>query len=119
MTVAPSRFQPAVSRSRTSNTRSSVSLSVGRSPSITRFGTFVHGVTLWLGDQQTISGVSDGLVSAVIVTRLFGVPLSSFRTAHGTRFISPSGTALLTAASKAPVAIWDVVPESAADRDEQ
>ena len=30
-------------------------------------GTFVHGLTLWLGDQQTISGVSEGLVDAVIV----------------------------------------------------
>jgi len=39
-------------------------------------GTFVHGVTLWLGDQETISGISSGLVEAVIVRRLFGVPLS-------------------------------------------
>lgn len=38
-------------------------------------GTFIHGITLWLGNQQTISGVSEGLVNAVIVTRLFGVPL--------------------------------------------
>jgi ribose transport system permease protein len=41
-------------------------------------GTFVHGVTLWLGDQETISGVSSGLVEAVIVRRLFGVPLSFY-----------------------------------------
>ncbi len=41
-------------------------------------GTFIHGITLWLGNQQTISGVSDGLVSAVIVTRLFGVPLGFY-----------------------------------------
>ena len=33
-------------------------------------GTFAHGLTLWLGDQQTISGVSEGLVDAVIVDRL-------------------------------------------------
>ncbi|HWX73216.1 MAG TPA: ABC transporter permease [Xanthobacteraceae bacterium] len=41
-------------------------------------GTFVHGVTLWLGDQETISGISSGLVEAVIVRRLFGVPLSFY-----------------------------------------
>ena len=41
-------------------------------------GTFMHGVTLWLGDQETISGVSSGLVEAVIVRRLFGVPLSFY-----------------------------------------
>jgi len=41
-------------------------------------GTFVHGVTLWLGNQETISGISSGLVEAVIVRRLFGVPLSFY-----------------------------------------
>jgi len=41
-------------------------------------GTFIHGITLWLGNQQTISGVSEGLVNAVIVTRLFGVPLGFY-----------------------------------------
>jgi ribose transport system permease protein len=41
-------------------------------------GTFIHGITLWLGDQQTISGVSEGLVSAVIVTRLLDVPLGFY-----------------------------------------
>ncbi len=41
-------------------------------------GTFIHGITLWLGNQQTISGVSDGLVNAVIVTRLLGVPLGFY-----------------------------------------
>jgi ribose transport system permease protein len=41
-------------------------------------GTFMHGVTLWLGDQQTISGVSDALVDAVIVTRFLGVPLGFY-----------------------------------------
>jgi ribose transport system permease protein len=41
-------------------------------------GTFMHGVTLWLGDQQTISGVSDALVNAVIVARLLGVPLGFY-----------------------------------------
>jgi ribose transport system permease protein len=41
-------------------------------------GTFIHGITLWLGNQQTISGVAEGLVTAVIVTRLFGVPLGFY-----------------------------------------
>jgi ribose transport system permease protein len=41
-------------------------------------GTFIHGITLWLGNQQTISGVSEGLVNAVIVTRLLGVPLGFY-----------------------------------------
>jgi ribose transport system permease protein len=40
--------------------------------------TFAHGVTLWLGDQQTISGVSDWLVNAVIVDRFLGVPLGFY-----------------------------------------
>jgi ribose transport system permease protein len=41
-------------------------------------GTFTHGVTLWLGDQQTISGVSDALVNGVIVDRFLGVPLGFY-----------------------------------------
>lgn len=41
-------------------------------------GTFAHGLTLWLGDQQTISGVSDSLVNAVIVVRFLGVPLGFY-----------------------------------------
>ena len=41
-------------------------------------GTFMHGLTLWLGDQQTISGMCEGLVDAVIVTRVFGVPLGFY-----------------------------------------
>ena len=41
-------------------------------------GTFTHGLTLWLGDQQTISGVSDTLVNAVIVDRFLGVPLGFY-----------------------------------------
>ena len=38
-------------------------------------GTFLHGVTLWISDSMTISGISSGLVKAVIVTRFLGVPL--------------------------------------------
>ena len=41
-------------------------------------GTFLHGVTLWLSDSMTISGVSSSLINAVIVDRLFGVPLEFY-----------------------------------------
>ena len=41
-------------------------------------GTFMHGITLWLGDQQTISGVSDALINAVIVERFLGVPMAFY-----------------------------------------
>jgi ribose transport system permease protein len=41
-------------------------------------GTFIHGLTLWFSDTQTISGVSINLVRAVIITRLLGVPLAFY-----------------------------------------
>ncbi len=41
-------------------------------------GTFIHGVTLWLSDSMTISGISSSLINAVIVYRLFGVPLEFY-----------------------------------------
>jgi ribose transport system permease protein len=41
-------------------------------------GTFLHGVTLWMSDSMTISGVSQSLISAVIVQRLFGIPLEFY-----------------------------------------
>jgi ribose transport system permease protein len=41
-------------------------------------GTFLHGVTLWISDSMTISGVSQKLISAVIVQRLFGIPLEFY-----------------------------------------
>jgi ribose transport system permease protein len=41
-------------------------------------GTFIHGVTLWFSDTQTISGVSINLVRAVIITRFLGVPLAFY-----------------------------------------
>ncbi len=41
-------------------------------------GSFIHGLTLWLGDQQTINGVSELLVDAVIVRRFLGVPLGFY-----------------------------------------
>ena len=41
-------------------------------------GTFLHGATLWLSDSMTISGISPSLMNAVIVDRLFGVPLEFY-----------------------------------------
>ncbi len=41
-------------------------------------GTFIHGITLWFSNSQTISGIDFRLVSAVIVTRLFGIPLAFY-----------------------------------------
>jgi ribose transport system permease protein len=41
-------------------------------------GTFIHGLTLWISDSMTISGVSPILMNAVIVNRLFGIPLEFY-----------------------------------------
>jgi ribose transport system permease protein len=49
-------------------------------------GTFLHGITLWMSDSMTISGVSMTLINAVIVQRLFGIPLE-FYYAIGIAFI--------------------------------
>ena len=41
-------------------------------------GTFLHGLTLWLSDSMTISGISSSLINVVILDRLFGVPLEFY-----------------------------------------
>jgi ribose transport system permease protein len=41
-------------------------------------GTFIHGLTLWFSDTETISGVSMTLVRAVIITRFLGIPLAFY-----------------------------------------
>jgi len=41
-------------------------------------GTFLHGITLWMSDSQTISGVSRALMQYVIIQRLFGIPISFY-----------------------------------------
>ena len=41
-------------------------------------GTFIHGVTLWVSGSNTISGIDFALPTAVIVTRLFGIPLAFY-----------------------------------------
>jgi ribose transport system permease protein len=41
-------------------------------------GTFLNGVILWVGDSQTISGVSINLINWVISYRLLGIPLAFY-----------------------------------------
>ena len=41
-------------------------------------GTFLHGVTLWISDSQTIGGVSKALMQYVIIQRIFGIPISFY-----------------------------------------
>jgi len=41
-------------------------------------GTFAHGVTLWISDSITISGISMTLVKFVMIERLFGIPLAFY-----------------------------------------
>ncbi|HET9018253.1 MAG TPA: ABC transporter permease [Acetobacteraceae bacterium] len=41
-------------------------------------GTFIQGIVLWISASQTISGVSDWLVNAVILIRILGVSLSFY-----------------------------------------
>jgi ribose transport system permease protein len=38
-------------------------------------GTFIQGVVLWISQSQTISGVSNTLVNAVVVDRFLSIPL--------------------------------------------
>jgi ribose transport system permease protein len=41
-------------------------------------GTILQGVVLWISDSNTISGVSENLVDAVIGNSLFGIPLAFY-----------------------------------------
>ncbi len=41
-------------------------------------GTFASGLVLWISDSNTISGVSSGLVQAVVGTRPLGIPLEFY-----------------------------------------
>jgi ribose transport system permease protein len=41
-------------------------------------GTLLGGITLWISNSTTISGVSQSLVKPVILDRLFGVPLEFY-----------------------------------------
>lgn len=41
-------------------------------------GTFLHGITLWISNSQTISGVSFMLMEWVIIQRVFGIPIAFY-----------------------------------------
>jgi ribose transport system permease protein len=41
-------------------------------------GTFIHGITLWISNSNTISGIDFSIAQAVIVTRIFGIPLAFY-----------------------------------------
>jgi len=41
-------------------------------------GTFLHGLTLYISDSMTISGIADSLMNGVIVWTLFGIPLEFY-----------------------------------------
>ncbi|MFU8864247.1 MAG: ABC transporter permease [Rhodobacterales bacterium] len=41
-------------------------------------GTFLHGITLWISNSQTISGVSFALMDWVIIQRVFGIPIAFY-----------------------------------------
>jgi ribose transport system permease protein len=41
-------------------------------------GTFLHGITLYIGNSQTISGVSPFLMEWVIIQRIFGIPIAFY-----------------------------------------
>jgi ribose transport system permease protein len=41
-------------------------------------GTLLQGLILWISDSQTIAGVSDSLINAVIGAKLFSIPLSFY-----------------------------------------
>jgi ribose transport system permease protein len=41
-------------------------------------GTFLHGITLWISDSMTLSGIDFALVNRVIVWRFLGVPLAFY-----------------------------------------
>jgi ribose transport system ATP-binding protein len=41
-------------------------------------GTFVAGLTLWISDSNTVSGISQNLVSPVVVWRFLGIPVEFY-----------------------------------------
>lgn len=41
-------------------------------------GTVLQGIVLWISNSETISGVSDGLVNAVVGNSLLGIPLGFY-----------------------------------------
>lgn len=41
-------------------------------------GTFLHGITLWISDSQTIGGVAPSLMQWSIIQRFFGIPIAFY-----------------------------------------
>ncbi|MFK7891186.1 MAG: ABC transporter permease [Granulosicoccus sp.] len=41
-------------------------------------GYFINGIILWISDSATIAGISMSLVNAVILTRVFGIPVGFY-----------------------------------------
>ncbi|MCX5494480.1 ABC transporter permease [Kaistia dalseonensis] len=41
-------------------------------------GTFINGLVLWISNSNTISGIDPFLVTYVVVTRVFGIPLAFY-----------------------------------------
>lgn len=41
-------------------------------------GYFINGIILWVSNSATIAGISMGLVKAVILTRVFGIPVGFY-----------------------------------------
>lgn len=41
-------------------------------------GTFLHGITLWISNSQTISGVSPTLMEWIIIQRIWGIPIAFY-----------------------------------------
>jgi len=41
-------------------------------------GTFLHGITLWISDSQTIGGVARGLMQWSIIERFLGIPIAFY-----------------------------------------
>lgn len=41
-------------------------------------GTFANGITLWISNSNTVSGVSNSLVNAVVGVRLFSIPIEFY-----------------------------------------
>jgi ribose transport system permease protein len=41
-------------------------------------GTFLHGITLWISDSQTIGGLAPGLMQWSIIVRFLGIPIAFY-----------------------------------------
>ena len=67
-------------------------------------GYFINGLILWISNSATIAGVSMGLVKAVILTRVFGIPIAFYYALDRSR--SSSGTCSSTRAWDGDCCSW-------------